>query len=476
MCGIIFLYGRNAATRLPEALHRLKHRGPDARETWVSDQLALGFTRLAINGEGSLGRQPHRHGEFIGAINGEIYNFRELASTYGIESSECDTHTVLPLLSLIGPHVIHELDGFYSGVAFRPSAREIWCFRDHIGKKPLFFGRSRDELFITSELKALDEVEWFELLPRGASQVDLRTGRIARIEEHRPILPRTGIVSLLEDAVRKRIPHCEQPVGIFLSGGLDSSIVAAIASKFREDVTYFTLGDGPDTRAVNTVASALRLKDVRIVALPSTANIPELVSEVVYATESYNPSIVSNGLATFLLAKAAHDAGIKVVLTGEGADELFGGYHILREDEPWRELRNQLIHDMQYTELRRLDMACMAHSVEARCPFLDRAVRGFSDHLSYGKMYESEQNKVTLRRQFDDYLPREVLERRKMSFDVGSEIRRDVVRYLRQDGRTERNELRRLWRKRFAFDSSHPYFHTYPVFDEAIDRRGETHR
>lgn len=476
MCGIIFLYGQNAATRLPEALHRLEHRGPDARGTWVADRMALGFTRLAINGEGSLGRQPHCHGEFVGAINGEIYNYRELACTYGFKPSECDTHIILPLFALHGSQVIHELDGFYSGVAFRPSAGEVWCLRDHIGKKPLFVGRSRDELFITSELKALDEIEWFELLPRGTSQVDLRTGRVTQIEEHRPIPPRTGIVPLLEDAVRKRIPHSKQPVGIFLSGGLDSSLVAAIASRLREDATYFTLGDGPDRRAVDTVASALRLKDLRIVALPSTASFPELLSKVVYATESYNPSIVSNGLATFLLAKAAHEAGIKVVLTGEGADELFGGYHLFREDEPWQEIRNRLIHDMHFTELRRLDMGCMAHSVEARCPFLDRAVRGFSDNLSFGEIYKGEQNKVTLRRQFEGYLPQEVLERRKTSFDVGSGIRHEVVRYLRRNGRNERDELRRIWRKRFAFDSSRPFFHAYPIFDEVIDRREGAHR
>jgi asparagine synthase (glutamine-hydrolysing) len=478
VCGIVLLQGPNAGARLPECLDRLRHRGPDDSSVWVGDDVALGFTRLAINGEGLSGRQPYRHGGLVGAINGEVYNHRELAHAYGLTPSECDAQVLLPLLDLQGPQVIDELDGFYAAVAFRPSTREVLCLRDHIGKKPLFVGRSQGEVFITSELKALERIDWFQLLPRGVTQVQLDTGRLTQVADHRPVRPQADVADLLEDAVRKRMPRPNQPVGVFLSGGLDSSLVAALASQLRDDVTYFTLGDpdDPDRRAVETVVDALGLRDVRVVPVPSSAQIPELVRSVVYATESYNPSVVSNGLATFLLAQAAHENGIKVVLTGEGADELFGGYHSFREEDPWREVRAQLLDDMHFTELRRLDMSCMAHSVEARCPFLDRAVRGFSDRLAYDEMYGGEENKITLRRSFEGVLPPSILHRPKTSFDVGSGIRRQVVRYLRRNGRGERQELLELWRQHFAYDASEPYFHSYPVFDEAIDRRGMTHR
>ena len=479
MCGILFLQGPEAGKSLPVWLDRLRHRGPDDDAVWLGDDKALGFTRLAINGRGLQGRQPYHHGKFVGAINGEIYNHRELAASFGLDSGEeCDTRVVLPLFEKLGSRVIDHLDGFYSGVAIDRESGAIFSLRDHIGKKPLFVGKTRETLFITSELKAVDEIIWFEILPKGVSRIEPNTGQILPISRHEQVKSTGEIRRLMSDAVQKRMPSKEQPVGLFLSGGLDSSIVALLASKCRDDIVFYTLGnqDSPDVRAVKMVVEALGLKDVRFVSPPSPAKLPDLVQQVVYATESYNPSVISNGLSTFLLADAARRDGIKVVLSGEGADELFGGYHTFREDEPWRETRRQLIEDMHFTELRRLDLSTMAHSVEARCPFLDRAVRAFSDELGYRDLYAGSANKVTLRRAFEDQLPTAIVQRPKTSFDVGSGVRGQVVAHLRRNDRSEREELKALWKRIFRFDSSHEYFHSYPVFDHLIDQRGARHR
>lgn len=478
MCGIVLLYGPNADQRLSGCLARLQHRGPDAKATWRQGQLALGFTRLEINGEGDCGHQPYQYGDLIGAFNGEIYNHFALGQAYGLPLSECDTHIILPLFERQGPQAIECLDGFYSGVVFRSGQSEVFCLRDYLGKKPLFVGQSKGETFITSELKALDKIDWFEALPRGASTVNLQTGRVCEIAAHSNQPSTLGLIELFERSVLKRMPKSDQPLGVFLSGGLDSSIVASFVSRLRNDVTYFVLGEmeSTDRQAVEIVVKALGLKDVRTVPLPTLDTIPELLSSVVHTTESFNPSIVSNGLATYLLAKAARDAGIKVVITGEGADELFGGYHTFHEDDPWKETRQQLINDMQFTELRRLDLSCMAHGVEARCPFLDRAIHSFSNQLAYHQMYGPDENKVTLRHSFEGCLPPEVLLRKKTSFDVGSGIRKQVVQYLRRNCRSEREELKTLWLESFAHEPSNPYFHAYPVFDSVIDCRGETHR
>lgn len=478
MCGIIILCGPNATDRLPRCLHRLRHRGPDDEGLWCGKDIGVGFARLAINGDHVAGHQPFEVGDMIVAVNGEIYNHRELCRTHNMLASDNDTSVFPQLYERFGPRLIHELDGFYSAVLYKSSTRELFCFRDHIGKKPLFVGRSGSEIFVTSELKAIEVIDWFKMIPRGTSCVNPDTGAVTLIEEHNQTNTKYDIATAIERAVCKRMPIASQPVGVFLSGGLDSSIVAACASRLRRDITYFTLGhdESSDRLAVDEVVSSLGLDDVRVVPLPDEAALPLLLRSVVYHTESFNPSVVSNGLATYLLAQAARAAGIKVVLTGEGADELFGGYHYFTEEESWQSVRQQLINDMQHTELRRLDMSCMAHGVEPRCPFLDRCVRTISDKLDYRQLYHNHENKVILRRTFEDTLPERILRRKKTSFDVGSGIRRQVVRYLSRNGRKERAELRDIWADLFAHDETEPFFHAYPVFDHLIDQRGEVHQ
>ena len=201
-----------------------------------------------------------------------------------------------------------------------------------------------------------------------------------------------------------------------------------------------------------------------------------MIDKVLYATESYNPSIISNGLATYLLAQAAYMKGLKVVLTGEGADELFAGYHEQLSEQEWQITRTKLITDMHFTELRRLDKCSMAHSIEARCPFLDRTVKRVADDLEHKQFYIPGHNKIALRDAFRHLLPVEIANRKKTSFDVGSGIRKLVVDYLTRNGNTEIAELKEIWQATFTYDVDDPYFFSYPTFDSAIAKRGGAHR
>ncbi len=483
MCGILLLHGPRARERLAPCLAHLVHRGPDGTAKWYEGETAIGFQRLAITDKGPLGQQPFFHHDLVGAFNGEIYNHLELARRHAISiDGDCDIRVLLPLFSLLGPSCIHQLDGFYSGVILDRARHELLCLRDPMGKKPLLLGRSGSELFVTSELKALDDITTFQVLPKGLSRIDLETGKVVLQEAHQGFTVTAPLAQLVRAAVVKRLPNPTEPVGLFLSGGLDSSIVTALVSEHRRDAIHYTLTgpDSPDAPFIDRMVDVFDLGTVRSVPLPSEDELPGLISAVVRATESTNPSIISNGLCTYLLARAAHRDGVKVVLTGEGADELFCGYHRHSLEDPWRQTRARLIEDMHSTELRRLDSCCMAHAVEARCPFLDHAVRRHSDGLGYSDHFTTSngeiQNKMALRRAFHELLPPEVRDRRKQSFDVGSGVRGKVVSYLRSGGRTERAALRDTWCRHFDMNAEHPWFHAYPVFDQAIDRRGVTHR
>ena len=478
MCGIVFVKGPLAGKMVREALEKIGHRGPDQSSIWELDDVSIGFVRLQITGSLDEGNQPQIFHNKTIATNGEIYNSERLINRYRLPYFACDIDVILPLYHQIGVEIVNELDGFYSSIIFDHGEGTVTCLRDHIGKKPLFAGRASGHVFIASELKAFDSVDSFEEVPLGVSVVDLKNGTTQQTTTV-PLLPtRRTLQEIFVDAVEKRIPPVGQPFGVFLSGGLDSSLVASIVSRSRPDAVYFTLsGDtNQDGQSVEEVISFLGLKNIRRVQIPDAEDLDALIPAVVQATESFNPSIVSNGLGTFLLAQAARKEGIKVILGGEGADELFGGYHSFHSaSDPWKSTRTRLIEDMHRTELRRLDLASMAHSVEVRCPFLDREMRAFSDTLTHEEMYNTSANKYILRKTFTGFLPDSILMRKKTSLDVGSGIRAMVVSYLRREGASERDALRQLWLERFNYDSAHPYFSEYPVFDHLIDRRGGEH-
>ncbi|MDX1279584.1 asparagine synthase-related protein [Shewanella colwelliana] len=477
MCGIVLLYGDTAKKNISAKLTKLSHRGPDDRHCWINGQLAIGFVRLTINDNSMAGRQPYNADGVIGAINGEVYNADTLSKHYNLTlKSKCDTHVVVPLFSEIGYQVLAELDGFYSGVIYRYETQTLYLLRDHIGKKPLFYGRADNNLFVVSELKVLQNIEWFEQVPLGISQLELTSGKLTLIAKHPESVPsKYDLATAMEKAVIKRLP--KQPIGVFLSGGLDSSIIAALASQYHKNITYFVLGnpDSIDVAMVTKLVNHLGIKRVNYIPLPTEQELPNLIAKIVYVTESYNPSIISNGLATYLLADAAQKEGLKVVLTGEGADELFAGYHGKLSESEWQSTRSNLINDMCFTELRRLDNCSMANSVEARCPFLDRTVKSIADALEHKNFYSNDQNKVVLRNTFRYLLPVEIADRKKTSFDVGSGIRKLVVNYLTRNGDKEIVQLKKIWSQKFTHNAENPYFFSYPTFDRVISKRGETH-
>ncbi len=486
MCGILFLYGGNSNDFLEKTVSLLKHRGPDDVTKYTQDNYAMAFTRLAINGSIKQGRQPHDTGRFMSMINGEIYNAGHLAEVYRLKAIGSDTEVVGLLFNLLSIKIINFLDGFYSGIIFDKKSNKLYTVKDYLGKKGLFLVRKDGYKIITSELKSVPDFESFEVIPKGICEIDLNTWTI---KEHSPHINKSGssnsklLPEILFQAVKKRIPKRGQSIGVFLSGGLDSSILASIVNSLSNQVRYYILADAKksiDYINAMKVIEYLQLQNIHIIPLPTRFELPDLISKVVRVTESYNPSIISNGICSYLLSKAAKRDSVKVIFSGEGADEMFGGYRYFDKSGGWKEHRKELLENLHFTELRRLDLSCMENSIEARFPYLDRQIFNFVEHQKHESFYKQRQgkriNKYILRKAFKDSLPSEIIWREKVSSDVGTGIRKLVVDYLKEKYGNEKEGLLKIWKTFYSHDPKHNYFHSYPTFDKVISERGIDHK
>jgi len=493
VCGLVLLHGEGAPLKIHYALQRIEHRGLDGNRVYSLDHLSLGFCRLAINDNRVQGMQPFKYLDLICMINGEIFNSEKLKEAHDIKDllSHSDCEVVAPLFSLYGVEAIEYLDGFFAGIIINTKNGKVFTIRDRLGKKPLFFGVSKGLTFLVSELKALEYVDKYVEIPSGVTEVDFEN--FILIQKY--VYPRSlkGTVQrpisyVLNKSVCKRLPKHDQPCAIFLSGGLDSSIIASIASKHHTDITYLCLADShsDDFKYVKRLVEHLSLERVQYIPLPDEEELFRLIESVVTTSDSFNPSIISNGIGTYILSEIAHQMGIKVVLSGEGADELFGGYfkfYKKNEEGDFLKKRNRLIHDMKFTELRRIDLCGMAHGIEIRCPFLDSSLLDFAMHCGvnecYGYLNNKKINKKNLRQAFETLLPEEIILRQKVSFDVGSGLRGKVRRALKSifPNYSERDALKSLWRRQSNYPHlvDEPYFSKYPVFDAMIDQRSDKH-
>lgn len=486
MCGLIVTSGSVTKEELTRWIKNLHHRGPNSSNVNHRGSIGMAFSRLAINDLTELGDQPREFNEYSTMVNGEIYNHQQLKDKYQLQySGNADTNILGPLFSKIGKDVINQLDGFYSAVIFNNISKKLYTLKDYIGKKGLFLVKKGTAFIITSELKAIPDIDSFQVIPKGMCEVNLSSGEIKKIAMQSVVdnAALRDLPEVLFDAVIKRIPKDNAAFGAFLSGGLDSSILASILVSLKANVTFYLLGDensSIDFLPGVSVLKWLGITNYRIIPLPSNEELPLLIDQVVYCTESYNPSIISNGFCTYLLSRAANKDGLKVIFSGEGADELFGGYKYQKKEDEWKFFRSSLVDDMHFTELRRVDLTCMSNSVEARFPYLDREMYELSQRLQYEDLYsfynEKTISKWILRKSYEDKLPEDIIWRQKVSSDVGSGLRKMVVNYLLSRHENEKEGLLNLWSQHYTYDHLDSYFHSYPCFDAVIENRGVSHK
>ena len=440
MCGIAGIWGTDDRVLVQEMTDAVAHRGPDGSGLHAQPNGVLGHRRLAIM-DPAGGAQP-LYGESRGqaiVANGEIFNYpalrTELADRHVFVTGS-DIEAVLHLYEERGGRIVDALGGMYAlAISY---ADHLFLARDPIGIKPLYYGHGRATngapvMAFASEMRAL--ARWVDDLhefPPGTAY-DSRTG-FARYYEvpagdpvERPLDEHIALVRAgLESAVASHLMS-DVPVGAFLSGGLDSSVLAALARRHVDELHTFAVG----IAGSRDLAAARRVADhIGSIHHEHVITADEVVSalpDVVGALESFDQDLVRSAIPTYFCSRLAAEH-VKVILTGEGADELFAGYAYHRDFEDPETLHRELVRSvaaLHDVNLQRVDRMTMRHGLEGRVPFLDTAFieLGLSVPPDLKLRRESGHapiEKWILRRATEDLLPAEIVWRRKEQFDEGS--------------------------------------------------------
>jgi len=444
MCGIAGCIGKRDEKTVNRMLDALPHRGPDDRGIHMNGGSVFGHTRLSIV-DVAQGHQPIlANGGSQGIIcNGEIYNFRKLRTRLSPQHrfrTKSDSEVILHLYQEKGPDCVKELDGMFAFAIF--DGDHFMMARDPIGIKPLYYGYKGEKLYFSSELGAMslagvDRVHEFPAghyytPEKGFVQYyqipEIEDHLLTDIEETAEIIRETFI-----KAVKKRLlADPEVPVGSFCSGGLDSSLVAAIAADEIPRLHTFVVGMKDDFGIVSDDVKAARIAAKHIGSthhelLFTEEEYYEALPIVIKKLESYDPSLVRCAVPCYFTCKLAAEY-VTVVLTGEGADELFAGYHYMKHF-PFDKLNpeaRRCIGNLHNINLQRADRMGMYFSLELRVPFLDEAMVDLSmkipPELKIQEHNGAKIEKWILRKAFEDtkYLPDDILWRYKVQYTQGA--------------------------------------------------------
>ncbi|MBR4265921.1 MAG: asparagine synthase B [Bacteroidales bacterium] len=456
MCGIVGIFDieQHAEKLRQRALTqsgKIRHRGPDWSGIYVGKTAILAHERLSIVDPLS-GGQPlkTKQGDVILAVNGEIYNHQsirdQLKDEYEFQTGS-DCEVILALYKKKGINFLEDLSGIFAFALYDEAKNEYLIARDPIGVIPLYIGHDSDgHLCVASELKALEgfctDYEVFKpgyyYTSKEQKQVKWYKRDWSEYENVKDsTLTSADIKQALEDAVQRQLMS-DVPYGVLLSGGLDSSIVSAIAKKYSAmrvetkntqaawwpQLHSFAVGlkDSPDLLAARKVADYIGTVHHEI-----NYTIQEgldAIRDVIYFIETYDVTTVRASTPMYLLARVIKSMGIKMVLSGEGADEIFGGYlyfHKAPDPKSFHEETVRKIGKLYLYDCLRANKALSAWGVEGRVPFLDKEFLDVAMRVNpKDKMVgEGKIEKHILRKAFEDMLPAEVCWRQKEQFSDG---------------------------------------------------------
>ena len=456
MCGIVGIFQIKQQTEELRAKalkmsQKLRHRGPDWSGIYVGGSTILTHERLSIVDPQSGGQplySPNR--KQVLAVNGEIYNHQNIRSRY-VGNYEfqtgSDCEVILALYRDKGIHFLEELNGIFAFALYDEERDEFLIARDAIGVVPLYIGKDRDGLlYVASELKALegfcDEYEPF--LPGHyywSREGEMRRWYNRDWMQYEAVKNNESSMSQLHDALEAAV--CRQlmsdvPYGVLLSGGLDSSVISAIAKKHAglrvetnnqfdawwPQLHSFAVGlkGAPDLAKAREVAEHIGTVHHEIHYTIQEGL--DAIRDVIYYVETYDVTTVRASTPMYLLARVIKSMGIKMVLSGEGADEVFGGYlyfHKAPNAEAFHEETVRKLNKLYLYDCLRANKSLSAWGVEGRVPFLDKEFLDVAmrlnpiDKMCPGTTIE----KRIVREAFGELLPESVAWRQKEQFSDG---------------------------------------------------------
>jgi asparagine synthase (glutamine-hydrolysing) len=450
MCGIALIVGPNPSPMVFDSmLDAIASRG-EVRETLSGDRHRLGTQRLKIvDRERAIQPWNSPDGRWAVCYNGEVYNFRslrsELAALGHVPRGDSDTEVILEAFLEWGEHAVRRLRGEFAFAVVDKAADQVYLARDPFGVKPLYWSRRDGHLYVASELKAL--------VPAGGRVREIPPGHhgwgspgqdpavtayvdlLSMGDGDEPVTDvgeaARQVRSALEDSIRVRL-DTDLTVGVILSGGLDSTLTLLHVHEMHPDCMAFTIGTpgSDDVSYARRVTRDLGVDHEVIELVPGDIHLPD-IREAIRLSELTEYGDVINAVISRLLFARVHSCGVKVVLCGDGSDELFAGYEMYQQPDPV--LRQRLfqhkLHNLGRTELQRVDRTSMGQGVEARVPFLDLTLAQLAMRLPIGLKLRDGQDKWILRHAFADILPSYVRQRPKNPLSHSSGLHERVRLY-----------------------------------------------
>jgi asparagine synthase (glutamine-hydrolysing) len=446
MCGIIATVGYTK-TDVDNMLETIAHRGKDNRGikefSWGDRKVILGHNRLAINDTSAAGNQPMEWEGIHLVVNGEIWNYPELRKEYEERGYKFKSNSDSELILFVyKEQELKRLNGMFSFVIWDNG--KLILSRDWVGKLPLYIFNNNTYI-IASEIKSIVEQlpnAEIKFVPKNSLiEIDVSTDKITVHKDYyfnfsnETTSPETHeecsitTYNLLENAVSKRLLS-DVPIATSLSGGIDSAVITYLLSTKIPNLKAYTIAfdeDSPDLKYARIVAKHLGIQLVEVLVPRNVELLKQRFLESIRVIEYPSTVQMQVGILQSFIAEQMAKDGIKVAFSGEGSDEAYGSYGMIRmfsKKPDWSDIRKKLFEKQYYGNLLRGNTIFMYYgTIELRCPFFDIDFLNYTTNLTNEFLSDKSQWKLPLADAFRPYLPKEVIEQEKRAFQKGTNFK-----------------------------------------------------